>query len=449
LPEITFQIDTGVYRELLCEKREIIEIMEKIKNFSGNVVTLTLLLIFGVWVFLFLSSRLQKNELATQATNVKPTSAPMAENPTPTSTFEPEEYRPEPTWTPAIILPEGTPLPLPSPPPAPTATPVNPDESEFISFDVPASLGAISPDGNTLAFNRWQVETKGNPYNQVWLLDLASKQTTKLVEVGTVSTDQTWSSDGKKLAYQGFSSNGLEEVSIVGIDGKDAHSLLKNEDLLGYYWIDPQQIGLIRTNSIERVDLTGRAIEKQMVKLPTGHPGPTNYIPKPKAAGSAQGTVVVTEEGTLRIISSNGQEITIQPESNEQIYEFSLSPNGKQVAYMVSQGVGTSLWISDLDGNNQQKLFERVEENRGNIHHIAWSPNNQTIVVSWSEFGTSQDTFLVWIDIKSEQVIPLGVHGVIDNVIFSPNGQSLFYSRTSFPDDSLWGKTTFYQLKVK
>jgi WD40 repeat protein len=197
------------------------------------------------------------------------------------------------------------------------------------------------------------------------------------------------------------------------------------------------------------VDLTGRAIEKQMVKLPTGHPGPTNYIPKPKAAGSAQGTVVVTEEGTLRIISSNGQEITIQPESNEQIYEFSLSPNGKQVAYMVSQGVGTSLWISDLDGNNQQKLFERVEENRGNIHHIAWSPNNQTIVVSWSEFGTSQDTFLVWIDIKSEQVIPLGVHGVIDNVIFSPNGQSLFYSRTSFPDDSLWGKTTFYQLKVK
>ena len=102
-----------------------------------------------------------------------------------------------------------------------------------------------------------------------------------------------------------------------------------------------------------------------------------------------------------------------------------------------------------MDGNNQRKLFERVEENRGSIHLVAWSPNNQAIVVGWSEFGTSQDTFLVWIDIKSEQVISLGVHGVIDNVIFSPNGQSLFYSRTSFPDDSIWGKTTFYQLKVK
>lgn len=429
--------------------------MIKIRNFFSNTLILILLLVLGAVLALFLSSRSQNSQPTAQTTEAEATPVPAStatttSTPAATPAEPPKDDTPEPTWTPAIIFPKGTPPPLPSPPPTPTATPINPNESELISFDVPAGLGAISPDGKMLAFNRWQVQTKGNPYNQVWLLDLASKQTAKLVEVGTVGTDQTWAPDGKMLAYQGFSSNGLEEVGIVGIDGKDARSLLKSEDLLGYYWIDPQQISLIRTNSIERVDLTGRTIEKRIVKLPTDQPDSTNFRPKPKATGSsAEGTVVIVEKGNLRIISSNGQEIRIRPESNEQIYEFSLSPNGRQVAYIASQGSGTALWISDLSGNNKHKLFERVEENRGSIHFATWGPNNQAIVAGWSEFGTSQDIFLVWIDTKSEQVIPLGVHGVIDNAIFSSNGQSLFYSRTSFPDDSLWGKTTFYQLKVK
>jgi len=420
--------------------------IKKIQAVLNNLGVLIFLLVLGLGLMLFFA---RNGNLTAQNSDTKPTSPPISTNTPTVASNEPQDDLPEPTWTPAVVHPVGTPPPLPSPPPTPTATPINPNENVFISFDVPASLGAISPDGKILAFNRWQVETKGNPYNQVWLLDLISKQTTKLVEVGTVGTDQTWSSDGKKLAYQGFSSNGLEEVGIVGVDGKDAHLLLKNEDLLGYYWVAPQQIDLIRANSIDRVDLTGRTIEKQTVKLSIGHPDLTNFKPKPKVAGSTQGTVVVIEDGTLRIISSSGQEKTFQLESNEQIYEFSLSPNGKQIAYMATQGEGTVLWVSDLDGNNQCKLFERVEKNSGSIHLVAWSPNNQTIVVGWSEFGTSQDTFLVWIDIKSGEVIPLGVHGVIDNVVFSPDSQSLFYSRTSFPNDSLWGKTTFYQLKVK
>lgn len=439
--------------------------MKKIKNFFSNTMILVLLLVLGVALTLFLSNRSQNSQPAAQTAEivVTPTS-PTAEKATPIpavtatatsvpatqSAEPPKDDTPEPTWTPAIIFPKEPPPPLPSPPPTPTATPINPNESVLISFDVPASLGAISPDGKTLAFNRWQVETKGNPYNQVWLLDLASKQTTKLVEVGTVSTDQTWSPDGKKLVYQGFSPNGLEEVGIVGIDGKDAHSLLKSEDLLGYYWIDSQQIGLIRTNSIERVDLTGRAKEKRTVKLPTGHPGPTNFRPKPKAAGFAQ-SIVVVEEGNLRIISLDGQEITIRPESNEQIREFVMSPNGEQIAYDASQDTGTAFWVSDLRGTNRRKLFERVGENRGHMTNWVWTPDGQAIVLGWSKTGTSQYPILVWIDVKSGQVTPLKVDNVShETPIFSPNGKTLYYSRTTDSvDDPPWGKTTFYQLRVK
>jgi hypothetical protein len=80
---------------------------------------------------------------------------------------------------------------------------------------------------------------------------LKSKQITKLAEVGAVGLGQVvWSPDGKTLAYHLFSSNGfLEEVKIVGIDGSNDRSLLKNEDLLGYYWTDSAHMGLIRTTS--------------------------------------------------------------------------------------------------------------------------------------------------------------------------------------------------------
>jgi hypothetical protein len=297
--------------------------LKKIQKIFSNALTLALLFILGLGLVLFLNSRLQGEQALTQMVETETPLPATEEQATPTmmteatltSTAEPAappDDTPEPTWTPAIVESEGTPPPLPSPPPTPTATPINPRESELISFDVPAGLGAISPDGKTMAFNLLQVETAGNPYNQVWLMDLSSKQIVKLVKNGQVGTNQVWSPDGKNLIYQRFLSNGLEEVGIIEPEQKTENTLYKNEDLLGYYWIDSEKIGLIRTNSIEQVDRNGRTTERRTVGLPSGNPGPTNFRPKPKVAGLAHGTVVVIEEGNLRVISPDNKDTIIE-----------------------------------------------------------------------------------------------------------------------------------------
>lgn len=430
--------------------------IEKIKNFFSNVVILALILALGVTAILFLSSRSQNNQLTTQVSDTKSTATLIVEEATPTSTTEPtepEDDLPEPTWTPVIVLPDAPQPTTPPRLPTPTPTPVNPNESVLISFDVPAGLGAVSPDGKTLAFNLLQTKTEPsvNPYSQVWLLDLVSKETTKLTEVGAVGLGQdVWSPDGKMLAYHLFSPNGfLEEVRIVGIDGSNDRSLLKNEDLLGYYWINSVQMGLIRASSVDRVDLIGRVVGKKAVNLPAGKTAPADFQPKPKVTGSSQDIVIVLENGSLIVISQNGQ-TTISDDQGWWINDFELAPDGKQIAYVTSNGPEEAFWVSDLSGNNRDKIFERVGKERGHIGPILWSPDSQAAVLGWSEPGTSQYLTLIWIDVVSGKVTPLEVDGVnFSGLAFSPDGQYLYYDRISFLRNSEWGASTFYQLKVK
>ncbi|MFN8453759.1 MAG: hypothetical protein U0401_03660 [Anaerolineae bacterium] len=429
--------------------------MKKFRNFFSNILTLTILLALGVGVALFLSSRAQTSQPAAQATETTATPAPTAETkPTTTPAITatllpqpPQDDTPEPTWTPVIVLPDA---PQPTDPPrlpTPTPTPVNPSESELISFDVPASVGAISPDGKTLAFDILQVKTNPgiNPYNQVWKLDLDSKQATKLVEHGA---SPIWSPNGQSLAYQLFSPTGeIEEVRIIGADGRNEKSLGKSQDLLGYYWLASDQVGLIQIDGIHQVDLTGKEKGKVSLNLPPKSKG-SNF--KPKVTGHSNNVVLVADGQDLSFIQSNGQVITIRDDKGWQIFDFRLSPDGKQVVYTTSYGPEEALWLSDLTGKDRQKLFERIGDERGHIRALIWSPDSKAAVFGWSNPGTSQYLNLAWVDIKSGKVTPLGVDNVdFSGLAFSPDGQYLYYTRLTQMDDAPWGKSTLYQLKVK
>lgn len=430
--------------------------IEKIKNLSSNAVTLTLLLTLGIGVFLFLSNRSQNDELTGQSSDA--TATPVVGKTTITPVLvtrpaePPKDDTPEPTWTPAIVLPDEPPATLPPPPPTPTSTPINPNESALISFDAPASVGAISPDGKMMAFNilRTKTESGVEPYNQVWLLDLNSKQTTKLVETGTVGADQTWSPDGQILAYQLFSPTGIEEIGLIGVNGKNDHSLLKGDKLLGYYWIDSSQLGLVRTDKIDQVDSIGKVKKSVMVSLPTAKVDLNNFQPKPKIAGHSTNIVVVLHDRKLLIVQQNGQIITISDDQGGHISDFALAPDGKQIVYLTPYETSEAVWVSDLTGKSRRKLFA-VEGKYLSL--LDWSPDSDTVVIGWSYTGTSVTggEVLVWIDIATGQATPLGIDEVNAGFTFSPDGQSLYYGRTTFYQnlDPQQEKSTFYQLKVK
>lgn len=428
--------------------------MTKIRSFFRNILTLTLLLVLGVVLALFLSNRSQNGQPAAQtagSTSPLSTPTPIVETataiPTSSTAGPPLDDTPEPTWTPAVIVPAVPPPTIPPPPPTLTPTPVNPNENALITFDGPASIGAVSPDGKTLAFSILQVKTNPgvNPYSQVWKLDLGSKQAAKLAEQGA---NPIWSPDGQMLAYQLFSPTGeIEEVRIVGADGRNEKSLVKSKNLLGYYWLDSNQVGLIQTDGLHQVDLAGK--ERGTVSLNLPAKSRSSDL-KPKVAGHANNVIIAADGQNLLVTRQNGQVITISDDKGWQIFDFKLSPEGKQIVYITSYGPEEALWVSDLTGKDRRKLFERVGEDRGHIRALLWSLDSKAVIVGWSNPGTSQYLNLVWIDIKSGTITPLKVDDIdFSGLAFSPDSQYLYYARLVQGDDSPWGKSTFYQLKVK
>ncbi len=428
--------------------------MRKIKNFFGNTFILVLLVILGAVLALFLSSRSQNGQPAAQATETAVTPSPTAEKVTATSApatrlaEPPKDDIPEPTWTPAIIFPKGTPPPLPSPPPTPTATPVNPNESEIAAFDVPVGGLAISPDDQKLAIVaalKFLPEQGGNIVNQLWIVDLNSIKVEKLDVYGR---HPVWSPDGQYILFEARSDDRVE-IKIITKDGKDEKILtsLTWSDLLGYYWSTSDQIDVIKPDSIDRLDLTGKAIDRVSITLPAKS---KSADIKPQVVGHPNGFVVVADGQNLLVVKYDGQTTTISDAKGRQISSlFSLSPDGKQLAYVVDDGsTNDELWFTDLVGSSPSQLY-RVE--RGHIVSLTWTPDNQAIIIGWKKTGTTlgDELTLLMLDAKNDQAIPLQVDNVDRGFVFSHSGDRLFYGRASYVNPTSEAQTTLYQLKVK
>ena len=438
---------------------------KSLTNQNSGVPKFTLaLLMVGLSVTCLFSSCTQDNQPALQKpkmTNVilteaqeKVTYVPTIEQhftltPTPVSSDVSDEERPELTFTPVIIISEDTPAPEPTPFPTATATPVNPNEKELASIQMPAAIGPISPDGRTMAFTTLELKTEPdiNPYNQLWKLDLNSKQFTKLAEIGA---KPVWSPDGKRIVFQPLLVDGTDEVKIIDPDGRNERSLLKSADLLAYYWIDAQRVALVKSDGIDQVDeRTGQLTREAAVNIPDKDPA--NFDMKPKVAGRSTDATVIKHDRQLSVRRANGEVINIagNPEGPN-VSDFQLAPNGRQIAYILRNNPVAELWVSDLARQEQRKLFE-VEDRH--LQLMAWSPNSQAIIIGWSYGGTNLTGGLtpVWIDVKSGEARSLGIDEVNIGLTFSPNGQSIYYGRTNFyqglPPDA--EKSTIYQLVVR
>ncbi len=421
--------------------------MKTIPKLLSNTITLLLLVALTLAALWFFNRPAPDSQPVAQEPAATPTPIEQIATPTPNSEV-PSDEQIEPTWTPVIVLPESSPPPLPTQIPTPTATPVNPDEQELISLNARAFIGPSSPDGQYLAFiaREKSRELDVNPYNQLWKLDLTSRQTTKLVEFGT---DPIWSPDSNALAYQ-TSTFETVEVKSVGATGNNDRSLLKNEDILGYYWLDADRVGLLRPDGIYEVDQSGQIRRNISINVPSKDPA--NFNARSKVVGHPINVVVTMYNRQLQVTQPSGHIITINAGEGSHIFDFTLSPNGQRIAYLVSNDPVTELWVSNFNGQNKRKLFDLEYRH---MRLMAWSPDSQVVVIGWAYTGTNITGGLtpVWINVLNGQVISLGVDEVNAGLTFSADGKTLFYGRSTFLDDygseQSQDKTTFYQLEVQ
>jgi hypothetical protein len=437
--------------------------MKRIQSLFSNVFLLVLLLALAVGLVFLLSNPSQNdgrtNQPSVQASDSnsplptptsaigketrtpvdeKATSTPTATSPTATSDL-PDDVL-EPTWTPVIILPEGTSPPRPTPLPTPTATPPNPKESMIVALDAPVGDLVISPDGQMLAVSaKIESESKGIPVRQIWTIDLTSKQVQRLEAYGI---DPLWSLDGQQILYR-VRQGDQYEIKIVSKNGMDRNlSRLSRKDFLNYHWFGSEQIEIIGIDGVHRVDLNGRTIDWRELSVFRS----IKDLHLKQVAQSPDGTIVIGKGSSLLIIQKNGGMVEIVDEAERWIDRFSLSRDGQWLAYVVNEGPNDEMWINDLNGSAPKMLY-RIE--MGHIRDVIWMPDSQTILFGWGETGTNVPTTLTWLDIRSGQFRPVGVHGVDQNIVVNQKGDKMYYGRTISDDAGSTYKTTLYQLEIE
>lgn len=360
--------------------------------------------------------------------------------PTPTLAAKlPPDDLPAPTWTPVIVLPNAPQSTDPPYLPTPTPTPVNPNESVIATFDVPAGGLAISPNDQMLALVPLVELSNKTLTNQIWTVDLSSKKAENLNIQGM---SPTWSPDGQRILFR-FQQDGQFIIKVMDKDGKNEKDLTSFERrvLLGHFWLTANEIGVVSADGVYHMDLAGETTSKVNLNFPTQ----IKDLPVKQAVQGANEVIVVDEGNELSVADKNGRITKITDNLGRSIDKFSLSMDGKRLAYVVNEGPSDELWINDLSNSSPQKLY-RID--MGHIRDLTWMSDNKTILIGWGETGTDVPTVLLWLDSNTGEQEPVGVHGVDQGFITSHKGDRLFYSR-SFDDnaDGLY-QTNLYQLEI-
>jgi Tol biopolymer transport system component len=104
------------------------------------------------------------------------------------------------------------------------------------------------------------------------------------------------------------------------------------------------------------------------------------------------------------------------------------SPDGSQLAYGVTVGAKTSLWVMDADGSNKRPLTETMD---GSAYDPAWSANGQLIAFR-REFGSPTQIALTFVTAADgTTAFPvLSIAPMSATPAFSPDGQWLMASNS-------------------
>jgi len=120
---------------------------------------------------------------------------------------------------------------------------------------------SLSPDGKTLAFCSDRVAN-----NALFLYDLSSGTTSKLVELTTYESSPSWSKEGGKIIFYAMEKDGGSEMYTVGVSNKELVNLTngKYPSIGGPVWIEDKVLfseGSYPTSNIysmQNLELTGR-----------------------------------------------------------------------------------------------------------------------------------------------------------------------------------------------
>ena len=241
----------------------------------------------------------------------------------------------------------------------------------------------LSPDGATVAWTETIPATAGKPRESfVYVKDLRdpSASPRRIGTSGESANPLAWSRDGK-LAF--LSSGDSSEQLQVYIAEKAGHSKpRKITDLTGYI-SDPHW------------SPDGRTIAILWIEGLTRVPGPTEATPVDSGVVSSQ----VYEQRLALVDVATGAIRAISPKEMY-VYEFDVSPDGKQIVYLAAPGSGDDNWyIAELYAVDLSGAVRHILKPPVQVANVRWSPDGKSLAfiggLMSDEGSTGGDIFVL------------------------------------------------------
>jgi dipeptidyl aminopeptidase/acylaminoacyl peptidase len=290
----------------------------------------------------------------------------------------------------------------------------------------------ISPDGRTIVYAVGNNDRPGRPYSQVWQMNVATRQTKRLVGDKETATEPHFSPDGKRLAYFGeiaggsglivANADGSSPQVLAPVEGTN-HPLPSSGDRLAWS-PDGTRVAFVSAVPGPEADANG---DPMVI---------TRYLYKPTAS---EGGTRANDNRRLHIFVADVAAKKVRQLTTGNYYEHSIdwSPTGEEILFVSNRGPDPDRFFNyDVFAVTVASgAIRRLTDTRSAEYYPQWSPDGRSVAFSGtkrpltSSETTMEDTH-VWVmaaDGSGRREV-----GTIDNRQGAPewsrDGQHLYFT---------------------
>jgi dipeptidyl aminopeptidase/acylaminoacyl peptidase len=291
----------------------------------------------------------------------------------------------------------------------------------------------ISPDARRIAYSVQNNDRPGRPYSQIWILDVATRQSVRLGSDRAAASGPRWSHDGQHIAYFGRD-GGRAGVVVSRPDGSGPvllapvedtnHPLPSNGERLAWSPDDTQLAFISATPGPETENANG---DPMVI---------TRYLYKPTAA---EGLTRFNDNRRLHIFIVDVASRQLRQLTTGDYYEHSIewSPRGDEILFVSNRARDPDRFFNYdvFAAAAKNGDVRRLTETRNAEYRPTWSPDGKTVAylgtrrTLTSSETTMEDTHVWLMDGSSGNRRELAT---IDNrqgqPQWSPDGSSVYFT---------------------